>query len=79
MACLFISDLHLDDRRPESTGLFEHFVLTHAQNADALYILGDLFEYWLGDDVRTETGDRVARALKGLAADLSTNVPWRLA
>ena len=43
MTTLFISDLHLDDARPESTQLFEHFIDTEARQADALYILGDLF------------------------------------
>jgi UDP-2,3-diacylglucosamine hydrolase len=68
MSTLFISDLHLDDARPESTVLFEQFVRTEARNAEALYILGDLFEYWLGDDVNTETSMKVSRALSSLAA-----------
>ena len=51
MTTLFISDLHLDDRRPETTALFRTFLLNEAIGADALYILGDLFEFWLGDDV----------------------------
>ena len=68
MNTLFISDLHLDGIRPESTALFEHFVRTEAHRAEALYILGDLFEYWLGDDVLTETGEQVYRALSSLAS-----------
>jgi UDP-2,3-diacylglucosamine hydrolase len=68
MTTLFISDLHLDDARPESTALFESFVQREASKAEALYILGDLFEYWLGDDIRTGTGQRVTAALSGLAA-----------
>lgn len=68
MTTLFISDLHLDDDRPESTALFEHFVREEASRAAALYILGDLFEYWLGDDVNTETSLRVSRALSSLAS-----------
>lgn len=47
---LFISDLHLSDERPEITALFLNFLRTHAAGASALYILGDLFEVWLGDD-----------------------------
>lgn len=47
---LFISDLHLDPQRPEVTALFEHFMLHEAPRARALYILGDLFEAWIGDD-----------------------------
>jgi len=47
---LFISDLHLDDSRPAVVEGFERFLSTTAPSADALYILGDLFEYWVGDD-----------------------------
>lgn len=47
---LFISDLHLSDERPEITALFLFFLQNDAAKADALYILGDLFEVWLGDD-----------------------------
>jgi UDP-2,3-diacylglucosamine hydrolase len=47
---LFISDLHLCASRPQVTLLFLKFLLQHAPQADALYILGDLFEYWAGDD-----------------------------
>jgi len=47
---LFISDLHLDADRPNGMAAFRHFVATIASEADALYILGDLFEYWAGDD-----------------------------
>ena len=48
--CLFISDLHLCDSRPHITKSFIDFLNTTAKNAQALYILGDLFEYWAGDD-----------------------------
>jgi UDP-2,3-diacylglucosamine hydrolase len=47
---LFISDLHLDDARPRINALFLGFVAGPAARAEALYILGDLFEFWLGDD-----------------------------
>lgn len=47
---LFISDLHLCANRPDTTRLFHHFVQRSAPHAEALYILGDLFEYWAGDD-----------------------------
>lgn len=47
---LFISDLHLCDSRPAISRLFFEFLQTTAIHAEALYILGDLFEYWLGDD-----------------------------
>ena len=47
---LFISDLHLDRERPEIIELFIQFLNKDATQAEALYILGDLFEYWIGDD-----------------------------
>ncbi|MEQ1579292.1 MAG: UDP-2,3-diacylglucosamine diphosphatase [Steroidobacteraceae bacterium] len=50
MSTLFISDLHLDGSRPEVTRQFLSFLKDEARNADALYILGDLFELWIGDD-----------------------------
>ena len=49
-ATLFISDLHLDPARPDITALFREFLATEAASAEALYILGDLFEAWVGDD-----------------------------
>jgi len=67
MTTLFISDLHLDDHRPLATELFEQFIAGEAMSAEAVYILGDLFEYWLGDDAPTATSARVADALKRLA------------
>lgn len=50
MTALFISDLHLDAERPAATELFIEFLRTEAVEASALYILGDLFEAWIGDD-----------------------------
>ncbi len=47
---LFISDLHLSDTHPRTTAAFEHFVRVTANHASAVFILGDLFEYWIGDD-----------------------------
>ncbi|WP_255680877.1 UDP-2,3-diacylglucosamine diphosphatase [Azonexus sp. R2A61] len=48
---LFISDLHLSPRSPGATALFLGFLAGRARQAEALYILGDLFEVWVGDDV----------------------------
>ncbi len=48
---LFISDLHLSDAIPQTVAAFEHFVRVTADNADSVFILGDLFEYWVGDDI----------------------------
>lgn len=66
MTTLFISDLHLDASRPEITRLFLEFLETEAAKADALYILGDLFEAWIGDDASDAVGDAVASALARL-------------
>ena len=50
MTALFISDLHLDSERPDSTREFLSFMERRARAAERLYILGDLFEAWIGDD-----------------------------
>ncbi|MBT5861888.1 MAG: UDP-2,3-diacylglucosamine diphosphatase [Gammaproteobacteria bacterium] len=50
MTTLFISDLHLEAGRPEIGEQFLSFLGDEARDAEALYILGDLFEVWLGDD-----------------------------
>ena len=47
---LFISDLHLSPKRPRAVRWFTEFLETDARDAAALYILGDLFDYWIGDD-----------------------------
>jgi len=47
---LFVSDLHLSEERPEANERFIGFVEDTASKAAALYVLGDLFEYWIGDD-----------------------------
>ena len=67
MTTYFISDLHLDPARPEITELFIAFLGGEARGADALYILGDLFESWVGDDDPSEAGARVAVHLRALA------------
>ncbi|MGP1959789.1 MAG: UDP-2,3-diacylglucosamine diphosphatase [Arsenophonus sp. NC-TX2-MAG3] len=50
MAILFISDLHLSEKEPSTTVSFLHFLREQASQAKALYILGDFFDYWIGDD-----------------------------
>jgi len=50
MTTLFISDLHLDQHRPDLMAAFIQFLKSHAKDAEKLYILGDFFEVWLGDD-----------------------------
>jgi len=51
---LFISDLHLAPERPEIIQLFVEFLKNQAAQAESLYILGDLVEYWLGDDDKAD-------------------------
>lgn len=60
----FISDLHLSADRPDITQCLEDFLQTHALTADALYVLGDLFEYWIGDDDRSDFNEQVAAMFK---------------
>lgn len=67
MPILFISDLHLDPSRPAITALFSAFLEEQASRAEALYILGDLFEVWIGDDDDGELGRQVGAALKTLS------------
>ncbi|MCL7714430.1 UDP-2,3-diacylglucosamine diphosphatase [Stenotrophomonas mori] len=67
MTTLFISDLHLDPSRPAITELFLDFLHGEARQAEALYILGDLFEAWIGDDTPSPAADAVATALRSLA------------
>lgn len=50
MHTLFISDLHLSEQTPELNRTFRHFMTHDAPHADALYVLGDLFDFWIGDD-----------------------------
>lgn len=67
MPTLFISDLHLEDSRPRMTELLLGLLSGRAREADALYILGDLFEYWIGDDFVSPTAEAVADATRDLA------------
>jgi UDP-2,3-diacylglucosamine hydrolase len=67
VSTLFISDLHLEDSRPEMTGKLLSLLQEQARDAEALYILGDLFEYWIGDDALSPTAREVARGIRQLA------------
>lgn len=66
MATLFIADLHLHTEEPAITAGFLHFLDGVARQADALYILGDLFEAWIGDDDPNPLHQRVASAIRAL-------------
>jgi UDP-2,3-diacylglucosamine hydrolase len=65
-ATLFISDLHLDGERPDITAQFLDFLDREARHAHALYMLGDLFEAWIGDDDPDPDKRRVITALRSL-------------
>lgn len=64
---LLISDLHLEEERPDITRAFLRFLDTRARQAEALYILGDFFEAWIGDDAMTPYQHAIARALRQVA------------
>jgi len=66
MTKLFISDLHLQAARPDITDRFFRFLETEAAQAEALYILGDLFEAWIGDDDPDEHNREVQAAMRRL-------------
>ena len=67
MATLFIADLHLDPSRPQITDLFERYLADdEVRRAEALYILGDLVEAWIGDDDDAELPARIAAATRAV-------------
>ncbi len=68
MARLFVSDVHLDAAAPQATEQFLGFLEHEAAAAEALYILGDLFEAWVGDDAQDPDQERVCRGLRALAS-----------
>jgi len=61
---LFVSDLHLDAGLPHAVEQFRQFLRGTARDADALYILGDLFETWVGDDDDEPVRNAVCDALR---------------
>jgi len=64
MTTLFISDLHLCDERPEINSLFLNFLNKQTSGIRALYILGDLFEVWIGDDAISQSNKKIVAGLK---------------
>jgi UDP-2,3-diacylglucosamine hydrolase len=66
MPVLFISDLHLSPERPTVSRAFLVFLQKRAASAIALYILGDLFEAWIGDDDRSQLALEIQTALRTL-------------
>lgn len=67
MCTLFIADLHLQADNLEQLSLFRSFLANHTQDAEKLYILGDLFEYWLGDEQCAEFKGSVIQDLRQLS------------
>ena len=67
MSILLVSDLHLEPQRPDIVRAFLHLLETQARGAEALYILGDLFEAWIGDDAMGPFEQEIATALRQLA------------
>ena len=65
---MLISDLHLHEERPDITGAFLAFLEQQGRHAQALYILGDFFEVWLGDDAIRPFQRSIADALSAVAA-----------
>jgi UDP-2,3-diacylglucosamine hydrolase len=72
MAVFFISDLHLCTSRPDINQVFFDFLRGTAREAESLYILGDLFEYWAGDD---DLGDPLNQSIAAALADYSQSGP----
>ena len=64
---LLISDLHLEEERPDITRAFLDFLTGRARSAQALYILGDFFEAWIGDDAMTPYQRSICEALRTLS------------
>ncbi|RZJ84510.1 MAG: UDP-2,3-diacylglucosamine diphosphatase, partial [Massilia sp.] len=73
---LFISDLHLQAAHPRTAEAFFRFLAEHAVHAERLYLLGDIFEYWAGDDDLAEPfHQQVIAALRAVSA-AGTAVYW---
>jgi UDP-2,3-diacylglucosamine hydrolase len=76
LLALFISDLHLQESHPRTAEAFFRFLVDRAPQAETLYLLGDIFEYWAGDDdLGTPFHQRIVDALRGLGED-GVTVYW---
>lgn len=67
MHTLFIADLHLSADRPDIIAAFNQFLDTDLDDVEALYILGDLFEVWVGDDIAEPFSLDIADKLKSVS------------
>lgn len=72
MTTYFLSDLHLDAHHPAMVDLFVNFLQHQTSDADAVYILGDLFEVWIGDDYQAAYLEKIIAALSSLRTQ---NIP----
>ena len=63
----FIADLHLSENRPHLLALFRQFMQEQAPEAEKLYILGDLFDFWIGDDEQSDLISEVQQLIRHLA------------
>jgi len=71
MAIVFISDLHLSEHEPHKTELFINFLKNYSNIIDTLYILGDFFDFWIGDDIQINNHLNVIKALNEFNKDKS--------
>ncbi len=76
VCALFISDLHLQPAHPATSAAFFEFLERHARHAQQLYLLGDLFEYWAGDDDLADPFHQQVVAALRAVADAGVAVYW---
>tara|TARA_B100000900_G_scaffold372494_1_gene352447 strand:- start:1428 stop:2153 length:726 start_codon:yes stop_codon:yes gene_type:complete len=67
MTTVFLSDIHISDQHPEISKHLEEFLLEEGSKTDAIFVLGDLFEYWLGDDDPNPLFREIKQLLKRLS------------
>ena len=67
MSVFFISDLHLTPERPDIARAFSYFLSNTAPNAESLYLLGDIFDAWIGDDAAVPGLEPLVQQLKTLS------------
>ena len=66
MPIYFIADLHLSESHPQLTALFQKFMQEKAVHAQAVYILGDLFDFWIGDDENSPLVQTIKQTIRSL-------------
>ncbi|WP_235602894.1 UDP-2,3-diacylglucosamine diphosphatase [Piscirickettsia litoralis] len=71
---LFISDLHLSPEQPKLIELFLDYLTDTARHSQALYILGDFFEFWIGDDDPEPLYQKIQKALQQLSTHQHTKI-----